>query len=114
MLIENQCFSVFQSSAKLNLNRLKLHQSFSTIHTLIFNSSINHHSFIDSSISSLINSSINCQLCQHKQHSISQFHLVSLLSISLLKLPSILLLNCLNHLHHLNCLHCLHHALNLC
>src|SRR5947207_12268218 len=78
---------------------------------------INHHSFTDSSISSLINSSINCQLqqlCQHKQHFISQFHLVSLLSISLLKLSSILLLNCLNHLHCLNCLHCLHHVLNLC
>src|SRR5947207_1615257 len=69
------------------------------------NSSINHCSFTDSSISSLTNSSINHQLQQlhqHKKHLISQtqpasltnlqsliyvsesnqFHLVSLLSIS--------------------------------
>ena len=109
--IENQCSSVSQSFAKLNLNRLKLRQSLSTTHTLISNSSINHCSFTDSSISSLTN---------------------SLLSISLLKLPPTLLLNHSNHLHHLNCLHCLnflchlncmhhpnclhclHHALNLC
>src|SRR5438477_8999386 len=86
------------------------------------NSSINHCSFTDSSISSLINSSINCQLqqlCQHEQHSISQFHLVSLLSISLLKLSSILLLNhlnhfcCLNCLLHLICLHCLNFLCHL-
>src|SRR6266480_6895723 len=71
------------------------------------NSSINHCSFTDSSISSLINRSINWQLqqlCQRRQHSISQFHLVSLLSISLLKLSSILLLNHSNHLYCLNCL----------
>src|SRR5436190_17128697 len=83
---------------------------------------INHCNFTNSSTSSFINSSINCQLQQfhqHEQHSISQFHLVSLLSISLLKLSSILLLNHLNHFHHLNCLlhliclHCLnflHHS----
>src|SRR5437762_10544397 len=61
-------------------------------------SSINHHSFTDSSISSLIN---------------------GLLSISLLKLSSILLLNHSNHLHHLNCLlhliclHCLNFLCHL-
>src|SRR6266496_3082411 len=82
------------SSAKLNLNRFKLCCN-----------SINHCSFTDNSISSLINSSINCQfqqlyqfqqlqqLCQHEKHLISQIQSVNL--ISMLNLSSMLSLNLL-------------------